>query len=128
MLPARLKTGPLAASVLIVGVVIALAANDDGPVLCPFRLATAGYCPSCGLTRAAGEFAGGDIRGAFVQHPGIFLLAAEALALGTAWLHSRSINDWTMERVRRLILLNCAAFISLWILRLQLGSIPRFWL
>ena len=53
----------------------------DGPVLCLFRRGLELPCPGCGLTRAFGHLASGDLLAAVTLHPLAPLLAAE-LAVG----------------------------------------------
>jgi hypothetical protein len=63
---------------LVLGLVVAWADVNGGPVLCPFRHTTGLPCPSCGLLRAAGSLMRGDVTGAFVVNPldSLLLLAA----------------------------------------------------
>lgn len=57
----------------------------DGPVLCLFRRGFDLPCPGCGMTRAFGFLASGDLAAAVTLHPLAPLLAAE-LAVGWALL------------------------------------------
>lgn len=55
---------------------------EDGPVVCPFRLATGLPCPGCGLARSWSAFAQGDPGEAFASHafgPLLFVLTVAAL-------------------------------------------------
>ena len=40
-----------------------------GPILCPLRLLTGVNCPTCGITRAFGELAQGDLMGSLYLNP-----------------------------------------------------------
>jgi hypothetical protein len=81
----RAKAGalPLGAIFLSVGAAAAVAVAvlhlDRMPILfCLFRAATGLPCLTCGATRALGELAAGDVRGALAMNP---LAALGALAL-----------------------------------------------
>jgi hypothetical protein len=81
----RAKAGalPLGAIFLSIGAAAAVAVAvlhlDRMPILfCLFRAATGLPCLTCGATRALGELAAGDVRGALVMNP---LAALGALAL-----------------------------------------------
>ncbi|MEH3157095.1 MAG: DUF2752 domain-containing protein [Gordonia paraffinivorans] len=57
----------------------------EGPILCPFRLATGLPCPGCGLTRSWVAFAHGDVSTAFADNVfGPISLVAVALAVVVA--------------------------------------------
>ena len=59
----------------------------DGPVLCPFRLATGLPCPGCGLTRSWVAAAHGDLSTAFADNLfGPVSLVAVTLAVVAAVL------------------------------------------
>ncbi|MEH3155942.1 MAG: DUF2752 domain-containing protein [Gordonia paraffinivorans] len=59
----------------------------EGPVLCPFRLATGLPCPGCGLTRSWVAAAHGDLSTAFADNVfGPLSLVIVALAVVTAVL------------------------------------------
>ena len=73
------------------------AAVADGPVVCPFRLATGLPCPGCGLARSWIALAQGDPGDAFARHafgPLLFVLAIGALAaVGRSfWRRARPVD------------------------------------
>ena len=56
---------------------------EDGPVVCPFRLATGLPCPGCGMARSWVAFGHGDLDAAVAHHPlgpALFVLEAAAVA------------------------------------------------
>jgi hypothetical protein len=63
--------------------VLAAVAGDDGPALCPFRVATGLPCPFCGGTRAMAAAARGDLGTAFSYH-GVWPIVAVLLVLAGA--------------------------------------------
>ncbi|MCP5028157.1 MAG: DUF2752 domain-containing protein [Actinomycetia bacterium] len=101
--------------------------DDDGPVLCPTRALTGGYCPGCGMTRATGRAMGGDWGGAWRLHPAVFLLLAQlglvvmAVARGGTW------SDRLRRHLPSLLFANLGIFIALWAFRLTQGQIPAPW-
>ncbi len=112
---------PNAASrwVPLLGVTAGLAALTalDGPVLCPFRRCTGGYCPLCGATRSAASLARLDPVGALRLYPALPLLAvAGVLAMWPQWLGSR--------RSDRLLAVIALAIVAVWMARVVLGDVP----
>lgn len=104
---------------------VLLVGDEDGPVLCPFRLCTGGYCPACGSTRSFARFAGADPIGAFRTHPVAALLVVQVL-VGLTFVLSRpqAAVDWLRPRLATLVWLNAGAAIVVWLLRMGLGQIP----
>jgi Protein of unknown function (DUF2752) len=70
--------------------VVPAATVEDGPVVCPFRLATGLPCPGCGLARSWTALAQGDPGEAFARHPFGPLLFA--LAVGALVAVARSVR------------------------------------
>lgn len=77
---------------------------EDGPVVCPFRLATGQPCPLCGLTRSFVYTMHGRLDDAFAVHllgPALVLLAVVWVV---AWRTGRAAwadpNGWTRGRAR----------------------------
>ncbi|MGF1598516.1 MAG: DUF2752 domain-containing protein [Acidimicrobiales bacterium] len=106
----------------LVAVAAVVVTDDDGPVLCPFRLCTGGYCPGCGLSRAGGRLARGDLAASWHQHP-FALLAALQLVVVAAWCLAGRRRPGSLPLVP-LLVGNGAVLVGLWILRLMLGDIP----
>ena len=70
---------------------------EDGPVVCPFRLATGLPCPGCGLARSWSALAQGDPAEAFARHafgPLLLVFAIGALAaVGRSfWRRARPVD------------------------------------
>ena len=56
------------ATALTTAVVMPESMSTDGPVLCPFRLATGLPCPGCGLTRSWVALGHADLHAAFAYN------------------------------------------------------------
>lgn len=121
---------PVGIGVLLVGGVLAVDAGgtDDGPGLCVFRHVTGGYCPGCGLTRSASHLMRGEVGAAWSDHPWlIFAVLQFAIMVGVwgvARRRARTI-DW-VRPAQILAVVNAVALVSIWVIRLVDGSIPRF--
>ncbi|MEM7273819.1 MAG: DUF2752 domain-containing protein [Actinomycetota bacterium] len=106
------------------GVLFALS-DEDGPVLCPFRRCTGGYCPGCGLTRSGGRLLRGDVAGSWQQHPYLIIATVQVLALLAVWSVAGSA---LRQRLRSLampaLIVNTVGITGLWIYRMFDGSIP----
>lgn len=100
--------------------------SDDGPTVCPFALTTGMACPGCGLTRAAGYLARGDIASALSYHPLVVLIGIQAIA-GWVWfmLRRRGTVRPMSARISTAIVVGTAvSLIAVWLLRLGLGTLP----
>lgn len=108
---------------------VATAGSDDGPVLCPFRRCTGGYCPGCGVSRGANRLVRGDLLGAWQWHPWVIVAAAQLVVIGGV-LVPRGAPD-RRALVRRmatpLLVVNAATMLVIWVVRLSAGAIPRGW-
>jgi len=111
-----------------------LALGEHGPVLCPFRLTTGGYCPACGLTRAVGHLARGDLGGSWQMHPFLLLVLGQAVVAFVAWAvlelrrHGSGAANPVPVLLRRradaLQLVNGGLLVGLWVFRLTTHAIP----
>ena len=102
--------------------------GGSGPVLCPFRLVTGLWCPGCGLTRATGWLAHGDVAASWRFHPWAIFLALQAFAAGTWWLWRRARGRPSTPPpalVPALAVINTVALGLIWVLRLKSGSFDR---
>lgn len=121
---------PLRLALLAVAAVLAVdaAGTDDGPGLCLFRRCTGGYCPGCGMTRAARHLTRGQLGAAWQDHPWMVLAAFQVVVGGAVY----GVARWIGARIdrRRVVALlgmaNLVLIIGIWIARLVDGSIPRF--
>lgn len=101
--------------------------TDDGPTICPFALITGSACPGCGMTRAFGYLARGDLVMALRYHPLVMLVAAQALA-GWMWFAVRSRRADAAPistRITSAILVGTAvSLVAVWLLRMAAGALP----
>ena len=112
--------------------------DGHGPVLCPFRRITGVWCPGCGMTRAFGWLAHGDLHQALRYHPLAPLLLIEGV-IGAAFLvyRRRAHRDdptWlpfhfegrpgrsTASLFQALLVANALLVLVVWVIRLKLGS------
>ena len=102
--------------------------DGHGPVLCPFRRVTGVWCPGCGMTRAVGWLAHGDLHQSLRYHPlaPVFLIEG---AIGAAFLVYRRLlhrDDPTWLRAEAvlpgLLVANALLVLVVWVIRLKLGS------
>lgn len=99
--------------------------TEDGPVLCPFRRCTGGYCPGCGLTRSGGRLLRGDLAGSWQQHPYLIFGVVQAILAAAAWgFGSPSLRRWLQSIAVTALVLNLSALTVLWVVRMVNGSIP----
>jgi hypothetical protein len=100
--------------------------SDGGPTICPFALATGSACPGCGMSRAIGYLARGDLASALRFHPLVFLIAIQAIA-GWVWLVLRRKDRVKPMSSRLLTAVTVGTAVSLfavWILRAVAGTLP----
>jgi hypothetical protein len=117
-----LRAAMVAGGFLAAGVT---ASSDEGPVLCPFRRCTGGYCPGCGLTRATGQLIRGELRASVATHPVLVLLVAQLLAVLVARARfGPVVGRWLTARLTVIAVANTAALTLVWIVRMTTGAIP----
>lgn len=116
----------LAAPLLAAAFLAVYRPSDDLPTLCPFALVTGTACPGCGMTRAVGYLARGDISSALSYHPLVMLVVLQAVA-GWVWfaLRTQGRARPVSHQVTSAILVGTAvSLIAVWLLRLALGTLP----
>ncbi len=116
------RYGLVGAGVIVLGLT---ASGDDGPVLCPFRICTGGYCPGCGMTRGIGAALRGDLVGSWRHHPFVLVAAIQVAIVLAVW----AVVDperWRSLRARSSVLVaaNAAVVVGIWGFRLATGAIP----
>ncbi|MDH3684295.1 MAG: DUF2752 domain-containing protein [Acidimicrobiia bacterium] len=101
------------------------AASDDGPVLCPFRRCTGGYCPGCGITRSTAALIRGDVAGSWHHHPFLLIAAAQAAVLTALWsVATAELRAALLRRRDALLAANGVIVAAVWAVRLATGQIP----
>jgi hypothetical protein len=97
---------------------VAPAAVEDGPVVCPFRLATGLPCPGCGLARSWSALAQGDPSEAFARHPFgpllLVLAVAALLAVGRSLIRRARPVDLASRAGSRPALALAAVWCAWW--------------
>ncbi len=115
----------LALGGLAVFAVLAALSTEDGPVLCPIRRCSGGYCPACGMTRSGGRLLRGDLAGSWQQHPYLLILAPQvvlAAVLFASGVFGRLARPGRMARIA--LAGNAAVMLAIWVARMSNGSIP----
>lgn len=113
-----------AAGIALFGV-FSLLSTDDGPVLCPYRRCTDGYCPGCGLTRAGGHLLRGQLGASWAQHPYIVFLAAQLPIVGLTWIAgSAKVKARLFGAKGKILAVNAVLLLGIWVFRLASGEIP----
>ena len=101
--------------------------SGAGYTVCAFRRLTGIPCPGCGLTRAMGALARGELLLALHFHPFAPLVLGEAAALwgaiGAAVVRQRPVA-LPSKLVERIVVWQTAAFLALWLGRLATGTLP----
>lgn len=127
---ARLISSPWRLVPLLIAAVLVIDAGgtDEGAGVCVFRRCTGGYCPGCGMTRAARNLTRGEIGAAWQNHPIVVLLAIQAVI--AAFIYAVARNLRARFRAPRtlaiLAVVNGVLLLGIWVVRLVNGSIPRF--
>ena len=101
------------------------ASDDEGPILCPLRRCSGGYCPGCGLTRSTGQLLRGDLAGSWRQHPFLLLAIGQVALLVSLWAMA---SEDQRRRLRRLttpfVVANLVLMSAIWVVRLATGTVP----
>ncbi len=98
-------------------VALLLFSSDEGPVLCPWRRCTGGYCPLCGATRSVGSLTRLDFAESFRRFPALALLALVAVVRFWPAKVSNQFQNRFLVTIGALVT-------AIWIARLVLGEIP----
>lgn len=121
------RTRALYAAPLFAAMILAAwTPTEDGPTICPFALATGSACPGCGMTRAMGYLARGDLASALTFHPLVILIAIQGLA-GWAWLVLRKndrVRPLSSRLVTAILVGTAVSLFAVWILRAVAGTLP----
>ncbi len=105
--------------------VLAALSNDDGPVLCPLRRCSGGYCPGCGMTRSGGRLLRGDLAGSWAQHPFVLIAVGQLAVIGGMWtLGSDRLRNTMRSASTRFLMANVGLMTVIWVARMADGSIP----
>lgn len=102
------------------------APSEDGPTICPFAIATGTACPGCGMTRAMGYLARGDLTAALTYHPLVMLVAIQGVA-GWAWLvlrKSERIKPMPTRLLNAILIGTAVSLLAVWVLRAAAGTLP----
>ena len=96
------------------------------PVLCPMRLVTGVWCPTCGMTRAVGWLAHGDLHESLRYHPlAPLLLIQGAIAAAFLLYRYRAHREdpaWLAPLLRGVLVANALLALVVWVIRLKSGS------
>ena len=100
--------------------------DDPAPGMCALRRIAHVGCATCGLTRAFGALAKGDLGAALAYHPMALVLAGEAAAAWTAWgfALARGAPAPEARGVPRALAVNALAFVLVWVARLVTNTLP----
>lgn len=98
---------------------------DEGQVLCPYRLATGGWCPGCGCTRALSAVMRADLGAAIALNPLTLLILAQATVISGWFLAAPSTaRSWWQRNDTRVLEVNLVVAAVLWVMRMATGAIP----
>ena len=101
-----------------------------GPVLCPMRRVTGVWCPTCGMTRAVGWLAHGDLHESLRYHPlaPLLLIEGAVVAAILVYRHRTRRDDpssppFGADRfLRPALVANALLVLVVWAVRLKSGS------
>jgi Protein of unknown function (DUF2752) len=115
-----------AAPFLVAGFLALWSPSEDGPTICPFALATGMACPGCGMTRAVGYLARGDLTSALTYHPLVILVALQGIA-GWGWLMLRKsdrVQPLSNRFVSAILVGTAVSLFAVWVMRAVVGTLP----
>ena len=93
--------------------------------MCPFRLATGGWCPGCGGTRALRHLMRGDLAMSLTLNPFLLVVLSQAVALGVAFLAvPDKARAWFTRHSLRLLQANILIGLVIWAARVTTDRIP----
>lgn len=99
--------------------------DSEGQVLCPYRLATGGWCPGCGCTRALSAVVRGDVGTSLTLNPWTLILLAQAVVISGWFLSApQRARAWWSRHDVRVIQANLVVGLAIWVVRLATGEIP----
>ena len=126
----RFMSSPWRLALVAVGAVLVVDAGgtDDGAGVCVFRRCTDGYCPGCGMTRAARHLTRGELSAAWHDHPMVVLLAIQIVVAGALSAAFTGVRRRLAapRSVAIVASINAVLLLVIWVVRLIDGSIPRF--
>ena len=93
-----------------------------GPVLCPLRRVTGVWCPTCGMTRAFGWLAHGNLGESLRYHPLAAVLLIEGILVSGVWWYQRRRRRDDQSWLHRLLVANALLMLVVWVVRLKSGS------
>ena len=93
-----------------------------GPVLCPLRRVTGVWCPTCGMTRALGWLAHGNLGESLRYHPLAAVVLIEGLLVSGVWWYRRQRRRDDPSWLHRLLVANALLVLVVWVVRLKSGS------
>ena len=121
---ARSRTAWVVVGVLAVAAVAVLAvrepSGDPATSVCVSRRVFGIECPTCGMTRAAGALARGQIVEATRLHPLVVPFAIQVVGLWLAWgwIVWRRVRAPSGGWLVRLAVANVVVFVAVWLLRM----------
>ena len=92
------------------------------PSVCPLQLASGHACPLCGMTRAVGSLASGDVTAAVEYHPMAIVLSVQLAVLAVIVTQDSPLSNkqWFgagSGRAAPLVWGNAVLFIAVWAFR-----------
>lgn len=113
----------------LIGVCVAASVSEvsaeEGQILCPFRLATGGWCPGCGGTRALRHLMHGDLSMSLSLNPLLLVVFSQVVALSAFFMAApEKARSWFREHNLSVLKFNVVIAVAIWVVRLYLDKIP----